>query len=666
MRFYLSLLFVFLYISSTLAAVTVKQGSSYLSAERLSAPNSQITKLSDKSYLIETGSQNWLSNPDFEASTITGWTSGGTGAALSSEVTNVVSGSKALNVTWGSGTYTNDESAYSNLLTYGKDLTGVNIQGSIWIRNTNGYSGISVCLNRVSSGGTLEQQSCTSLKTDNTWYKYTNYVPGGSSTAQYYLGFYKTGTVSVGSPQTIYADNAYLGLERDLTAGTTPNTYSAIVNSAGNVTALGGSQDWITASCTISPTGTFTCPVKSGLFSVGPSCVATLQGSSSADQTVARVTAASTTSVVVNTTTGAGTGANIAFNLVCVKQGADFVQPAIVPNTPASPTIQRFTSGSGTYTTPSGVKFLRIKMVGAGGGGAGSGTGGAGSGGTGGDSTFGSSLLTAGGGGGGTAGGTSPPNGGTNTVNAGPITILNIGGASGYGSFNNSSAAATTSPGGNGGVSVFGGAGAGRAATSGGATVANTGSGGAGGGNSTTSGLTGGVGGGAGGYVEALIASPAATYAYSVGAAGTAGTAGTSGSAGTAGSAGVIIVEEYYGTERTPLLLGSMVSSESTSTRPDSSSVTCSSSSSLGSPAGELLSAIGNISSGACTLTFKKSFNTYTRCWANYNSTSSAVVQVNVGSITTTGATLKCVTHSGSTTSNCTSVTADVFCLGAQ
>ena len=64
------------------------------------------------------------------------------------------------------------------------------------------------------------------------------------------------------------------------------------------------------------------------------------------------------------------------------------------------PTQQIFTSGSGTYTTPAGVKWIRVRMVGGGGGAygalAGGGNGNAGA--VGGSTTFGSSFLTAGGG----------------------------------------------------------------------------------------------------------------------------------------------------------------------------------------------------------------------------------------------------------------------------
>lgn len=71
------------------------------------------------------------------------------------------------------------------------------------------------------------------------------------------------------------------------------------------------------------------------------------------------------------------------------------------------PTIQKFTSGSGTYTTPANVKWIRVRMVGGGG----AETGSAGTGGTGGTTTFGSSLLTCTGGDGG-AGGVNGADGG--------------------------------------------------------------------------------------------------------------------------------------------------------------------------------------------------------------------------------------------------------------
>lgn len=206
-------------------------------------------------------------------------------------------------------------------------------------------------------------------------------------------------------------------------------------------------------------------------------------------------------------------------------------------NSRKSPTIQRFTSGSGTYTTPNGVKYIKVRMVGGGGGGGGSGSGG-GTGGTGGNTTFGTSLLTANGGAGGVFGGSSNAGGaGGGYSISSPAIGSGFNGSYGFGYYPYNQAS-TFSGGGYGASSHFGGGGASSGAT-------NTGAGGAGGGSSGSS-IVIGTGGGAGGYIDAIIPNPNTTYSYSVGAAGTAGSAGTSGSAGSAGAAGYIEVTEYY------------------------------------------------------------------------------------------------------------------------
>jgi hypothetical protein len=119
------------------------------------------------------------------------------------------------------------------------------------------------------------------------------------------------------------------------------------------------------------------------------------------------------------------------------------------------PTVQKFTSGSGTYTTPANVRWIRVRMVGGGGGGAGGGTGAGSAAGAGGNTTFGTTLLEANGGAAGAL--VNGADGGTASLGSGPVGIAADGG---YGS---SVVASTgTNPvGGHGGVSFFGGAGAG-------------------------------------------------------------------------------------------------------------------------------------------------------------------------------------------------------------
>ncbi len=211
----------------------------------------------------------------------------------------------------------------------------------------------------------------------------------------------------------------------------------------------------------------------------------------------------------------------------------------IAAGTFKAPTVQKFISGSGTYTTPAGVLYIRVKMAGGGGGGGGSGGSGAGYGGNGGNTTFGGNTCF---GGAGAVGGDNGPgaSGGTATLSLGSGIALTGGGGGAEVAFSNQ-----YSPGGYGGTNPFGGGGVGSSPNSPGHPGAdNTGAGGSG--NCAPFNVFGGGGGGAGGFIEAIITSPMQSSSYSVGAGGGAGPAGTSGFVGGAGGSGVIIVEEYY------------------------------------------------------------------------------------------------------------------------
>ena len=205
-----------------------------------------------------------------------------------------------------------------------------------------------------------------------------------------------------------------------------------------------------------------------------------------------------------------------------------------------SPTIQKFTSGSGTYTTPAEVLYLRIKMVGGGGGGSGSHLN-ATSGGTGGNTTFGSSLLVANGGGAGNYTSNASAGG---TASLGSAIGTALSGGTGTGG---ASQGVVQVMGGAGAPSPLGGGGGGGALNlAGQSATTNTGAGGGGGGSGTTANGYSGTGGSAGGFIDAIIPTPSATYSYAVGAAGASGAAGTGGYAGGTGGTGYIEVTEFY------------------------------------------------------------------------------------------------------------------------
>jgi hypothetical protein len=101
------------------------------------------------------------------------------------------------------------------------------------------------------------------------------------------------------------------------------DTFSAkVVDSGASTTVSNENSNFINGDCTNPSTGTYVCTFVTGLFSVTPNCVAAVD-----DPRTIRVTSASNTSVTIvtyNSTTSVVSDAN-GFNLVCQKQGADFV-----------------------------------------------------------------------------------------------------------------------------------------------------------------------------------------------------------------------------------------------------------------------------------------------------------------------------------------------------
>lgn len=199
-------------------------------------------------------------------------------------------------------------------------------------------------------------------------------------------------------------------------------------------------------------------------------------------------------------------------------------------------------TGDATLTFTRTLAPKYLRVRGVGAGGGGSGSGSA-SLGTGGTggTTTFGTQLSAAGGVGAT-GSQSGAIGGTATLGTGPIgTALQGGGGVAAGA----STAGSLVSSGAGGNSLFGGGGAGLMTfATGTAGVTNSGGGGAGGGSNGA--IYAGSGGGAGGFFDAIISPVSATYSYAVGAAGTGGANGTSGASGGAGGSGYIEVTEYY------------------------------------------------------------------------------------------------------------------------
>jgi len=311
--------------------------------------------------------------------------------------------------------------------------------------------------------------------------------------------------------------------------------------------------------------------------------------------------AVATTLATVNSNVGSFTNASVTVNAKGLVTAASSGAAPIVL---AAPTVQRFTSGSGTYnkdytfvitsgsatvgatytnnaitytvyatvssatqvvmsgngaptssgtltkasgTGDSTLTFsqvlapLYLEVTVVGGGGGGGGGGASSSNGTtGNNSTFGSSLLTANGGTQGSGNGGGVGVGGSVTVASPAVQIIGVSGGGGGGA-----GTGVAMGGGLGGSSILGGGGKGSVPGNAGGDGA-TNSGGGGGGGAVNAATGSGGGGGAGGGLVALINNPSATYSYAVAGTAANGGAGTSGTNGGVGAAGQIIVVEHY------------------------------------------------------------------------------------------------------------------------
>ena len=112
------------------------------------------------------------------------------------------------------------------------------------------------------------------------------------------------------------------GLESCTDSYECTDTFSAKVSAAGVVSDQ--NIDWLNGSCTRSGTNSaaFSCSFKSGVFTVAPNCTATLLDTTSEIGSIAII---SSTSGIVGNTNANGAYAQKAFQVICQKQGVDYI-----------------------------------------------------------------------------------------------------------------------------------------------------------------------------------------------------------------------------------------------------------------------------------------------------------------------------------------------------
>ncbi len=161
-------------------------------------------------------------------------------------------------------------------------------------------------------------------------------TPPASSSSHYLLSANATSPVTWGSGDVITLKfsvpvvgwqnsniiiGQFSGLEKCTDSYECESTFSAKVSAAGVVSDE--NIDWINGNASVSNTSTFAITFKPGLFTVAPNCTYSIAQSS--NLTIFREVAATPSGISVRTYTPAGVNVAGAFDIICQKQGADYI-----------------------------------------------------------------------------------------------------------------------------------------------------------------------------------------------------------------------------------------------------------------------------------------------------------------------------------------------------
>lgn len=277
-------------------------------------PNNQVTNLGGINALVETGNKNILSNPSFEHQTFsTDWTN--SAGTFTQETSIVVDGKASAKLVLSAQTMSLTQSSTLYQAQFAAGLIGI---ASVSVKSNVALKVCSI------QAGVVSTINCQNVSSSNTWGVYTvKFNLGATSNG---ISIASTGAVT----GTVYVDSAYVGVSPASTEACSStlsctDTFSAKVSAAGVVSDE--NIDWISGNCTVASTSVYTCTYVTSLVTVPLNCTITVQGSVAFGF---RINSTSSSNIVYTTlNTNNGTASAEAVNIVCQKQGVDYIGKTI-------------------------------------------------------------------------------------------------------------------------------------------------------------------------------------------------------------------------------------------------------------------------------------------------------------------------------------------------
>jgi hypothetical protein len=285
-------------------------------------PNNQATKTATGT-LVETGSQNLLSNPGFEHSTVgTDWNA--SFGTLSSTASTPF-GSAAASFT-GSLSSSNIQSLTGS----GTAQAGLNCLVSAFVKTAS--SNVQLC---AIHNGTLNTNLCVNVNSNNAWaqYQIPTVCDATSTVARI--------RITTSTSTTFDVDNAYIGVQQLGTMASCSNpiacatSFTAAISSTGVVS--NESLDFINGNCSIASTNQYTCTLNTLGISNPLRCVGSVALGNNGVFQIDYSGSPSTANFIYRTQRIDNVAEAENVNVTCFKTGTDYT--SAIAQTPSINTV---------------------------------------------------------------------------------------------------------------------------------------------------------------------------------------------------------------------------------------------------------------------------------------------------------------------------------------